>query len=213
MEKRWNELINRLVNINKSNQVNITFAYEILRSDYAHYKRHYHTFDHIEYLLKDLDKYFSDLLSPKQKDLVELAIWFHDIDYDTKAPVGINEKYSARRFELFAHIIKLDKETTKVIYDLIIATTHTKKQNTLMGKVICDLDLLGLAFTTEYFNNRTNVRKEYSEFNDNQWLEGRKKFLDWMIGKETIFQTGLFQKHFEQPARDNLNIELKYFYV
>lgn len=214
MEKRWNLLIRRFISKEqfKLKEIDIQSAYEILNCDYSDIKRHYHTIDHVKELVESLDKFFCNLLSQRERDLVELAIWFHDIDYDYRAPVGINEKYSAKRLSIFCKIIDLDTETTNQLIDLVMATTHINPQSTVMGKVICDLDLLGLSDNTKYFRNRDNVRLEYKEITDKQWLKGRRKFLDWMLSKETIFQTGFFKKYFEESARHNLIYELDYFY-
>lgn len=193
-------------------QLYINHYYDTLVEAYTE-DRYYHTLNHIEYMLVNLDKYFSNLLIPLDKLKVELGIWFHDIIYDTSYDPGINELLSSMQFQLFGETLLMDEKVINEISVLIKFTTHTKIPETLLQKIICDLDLLGL-YGLDYWTNREKVLTEYTqEFSDEEFLEGRLSFLDWMIAKKHIFHTGLFQKHFEESARNNLNLEKKYFYV
>jgi len=214
MLKRWDSLLHRLINadINVFEQNDLNLTFKIIESVYNSEKRYYHTFKHIEYMLINLDKHFTDLLTPKEKDIIELAIWFHYFIYDIENPPNENELHSADIVSNFSKLVKLDDDIRHQAFELILATIHNKKQTTFIGKIICDLDLLELSDFSAYFKNRHNVRKEYHNINDEQFLEGRKKFLELMLNKETIYQTELFQKHFEKSSRQHLSIELNYFY-
>lgn len=213
MKDRFNALSLRLSNVPVDETLNtyIDESYVILRSEYTSDTRHYHTLWHVKYMIEKLDKYFTNLLTPRQKDLIELAIWYHDVIYDINSTN--NESHSALVLEIFANALKLENSEIELLVSLVKATTHKEYQTDLSHKVICDLDLYGLSNSEIYFENRDNVRKEFHQATEEQWLLGRKSFIKWMLSKETIFQTGFFQKHYEDSARNNLSSELRYFYA
>lgn len=185
----------------------LKFVYKHITKLYSHESRFYHTFGHIEYMIENLDKYFTNLLSETEKAKVELAILFHDIIYDVSYSPGINELLSAEFFKQFGVVCDINKDIINEISELIMSTTHTQELTTLNKKIICDLDLLGLSGPV-YWTNREKVLTEYTqEFTSEEFLEGRLKFLNWMLDKETIFHTGFFQKYFEEGARINLETE------
>ena len=64
-----------------------------LKMHYAHPSRHYHTASHIHSLLFLLDAHRERFADP---EAVEVAIWYHDVVYDSKSKVpGGNEMLSA----------------------------------------------------------------------------------------------------------------------
>lgn len=189
----------------------LSHTYDTIIKTYNGDKRFYHTMIHIEYMLTNLDKYFSNLLDETQRAKVELAIWFHDIIYDVTYTSGVNELLSGKKFEEFAIDALILEDVVNEISGMIMYTTHTKVPETLEQKITCDLDLLGLN-GIEYWTNREKVLAEFTqEYTDEEFLEGRLNFLDWMLKKETIFHTGFFQKHFEESAINNLILEKSYF--
>lgn len=216
LEDRFIKSVTHLANENPKPEVFkawLSHTYESMVKTYNGYGRFYHTMIHVEYMLTNLDKYFMNLLDETQRAKVELAIWFHDLIYDVSFLPGVNEALSANQFGQFGIDALIPDDVIKEISEMIMFTTHTEYPVTLEQKVLCDLDLLGL-HGQAYWDNRDNVHQEYTtEFDEEEWLEGRLKFLDWMLAKEQIFHTGLFQKHFEQSARDNLLKEKRYFYA
>ena len=65
-----------------------------LKTHYAHPSRHYHTASHIHSLLSLLDAHRERFADP---EAVEVAIWYHDVVYDSESKVsGGNEMLSAR---------------------------------------------------------------------------------------------------------------------
>lgn len=188
-------------------------VYDHIIITYNDNSRVYHTMDHIEYMLVNLDKYFSNLLNDYDKMKIELAIWFHDYIYDVTFLPEVNELLSAEFFKEFAGEINMDEDIVSEIVGLIMSTTHIEVPDSLIKQVICDLDLLGL-HGLDYWYNKQKVYSEYTKvFTDDEFLEGRLVFLDMMINKDTIFHTGLFKKHFEKTARYNLLSEKRNNYA
>jgi len=85
MEKRWVELWHRLGAVGEAE-----FYYELLAGRYKEAGRAYHTLEHIEHCLNEFDEVRNLANDP---NAVELALWYHDVIYDTKRQD--NEELSA----------------------------------------------------------------------------------------------------------------------
>lgn len=62
----------------------------------------------------------------------------------------------------------------------------------------------------KYIDNSLNVRKEYGKFTDEQWLHGRKAFLESFLSREFIYLSHYGRIHWEYAARQNMQKELDY---
>jgi predicted metal-dependent HD superfamily phosphohydrolase len=167
--------------------------------------RHYHTLDHIEVLLEAIKDF---QLHPPEKVKLELAIWFHDYVYDAKA--FDNELMSMKEFEMFGIRTRMAPRHIKEISYLILDTRHTDQPITKLGKIIADVDLKQLSILEEREKNDQNVRKEYSYLTDEEWREGRIKFLKGMLDKRHIYHTSEYRGALEDTARHNLQLEIDY---
>lgn len=208
MKKRWDILYKKLESyaIHKNSYQFFDFYIEI-KKNYKSSTRHYHTLDHVEYMLDNLDKYFTNLITEEEKLKLELAIWYHDIIYIVQSEPSINEYESTLIFSEMAQYIGLSEEFIKDVYDLIMITTHTIKPETLSQKIICDLDLLGMG-TGDYFKNGDAFRLEFYHLTNEEWNEGRIDFLEYMLNKKPLFHTGMINKYYEANAHYNLTKEL-----
>jgi predicted metal-dependent HD superfamily phosphohydrolase len=65
--------------------------------------RHYHTLSHIQFMLTKLKEYEQKTtLSSEEIEILEYAIWFHDLVYQTQdVAIGSNETASALEFARF----------------------------------------------------------------------------------------------------------------
>lgn len=180
--------------------------FNIIEKSYTE-NRYYHTLSHVKEVLDSLEL-FNNNITSEEKLLLRYAIWFHDIIYD---PTNINnEKKSAELFIQFANSFGLSLNFGKDVYQLILSTEHKFKYLTRLEKIICDCDLKG--FIENNYIERSNwVRKEFYHVNDEQWKDGRVRFLKYMLNKKHIYHTQKFRNLFEEKARINLKSELKYF--
>ena len=92
--------------------------------------RYYHTLRHIIYMLDNIHDF---KLSKKDEYKLELAIWFHDIVYDSTRTD--NEKLSANNFKSFGNIIGLKNKHIKEICNLILVTKHNDTVKTESEKI------------------------------------------------------------------------------
>ena len=167
--------------------------------------RHYHTLDHIEVLLESIKDFQP---RPAERVKLELAIWFHDYVYD---PKGFdNELMSMKEFEMFGIRTNLAPKDIKEISNLIMDTRHVYVPETRLGKIIADVDLKQLSILKDREKNDGNIRKEYFHVTDEEWLNGRIRFLKGMLDKQHIYHTSEYRGALEDTARHNLQLEIDY---
>lgn len=139
---------------------------------------------------------------------MEAALWFHDAIYEKRS--SQNEAKSA---DLAAEVVRnAGKPTDCVerISDLIMATRHAAVPEGSDARVLVDVDLPILGESPERFDEyERQVREEYS------WVQGvlfkreRKKILEELLARPTIFNTEHFRARYEGQARENLKRSLK----
>lgn len=203
---RWDELVaftKRTFNLDFDVEFTNLFYEIIIVSAYSK-NRHYHTLRHIEYLLKHVEDFNG--VSHKDRNLLKWAIWFHDIIYDVTRTD--NEERSANVLVAFAQALGFNEEDIEKMRWLILVTTHKGVPQTNLEDIICDLDLMELA-GERYEKNAEEVRQEFIQYSDEEFREGRIKFLESMLVKEHIYHSDLFRESLEVPARHNISKELE----
>lgn len=172
---------------------------------YSQPNRHYHNFAHIGHMLKGLGKYFPEHAADVA---LRLAITYHDCIYHPGAKDNEFQSASAMLEELWGHYSAGTLlEATRLI---LVTERHTPREGDTLGAVIADLDLMGLgAWYGTYVENGRKVRAEYGEVPDDQWVAGRRAFLEGMLSRETIFHTELGRELWEATARENMTFELE----
>ena len=167
--------------------------------------RFYHTWGHIQRMFSDAGKEGIEL-TPVQY----LAILFHDVVYIPMSQD--NERNSVKllvalyhaRPELFAEYSSGDIDHAS---DIIVDTAE-HVPGSPESAVVIDLDLRGLGDSLkEYLAKGEDVKAEFALCTSEQWLSGRKQFLDKFLSREKIFHTEQFAKY-EEQARINLEHEL-----
>ena len=73
-----------------------------------------------------------------------------------------------------------------------------------------DMDLSILAAPANlYYQYTISVREEYQQFSDSDYISGRKKVLRHFLDRPHLFYSIPFREKLEQPARRNIQEELK----
>lgn len=166
---------------------------------YSEAPRHYHHLDHIRSSLAHLDRLgWSD-------DLLEGAIWFHDVIYDPSR--SDNEAASARFFEASTSAW-IDQEIQAEIARLILATDlRNPRTDDPLEILMVDIDLAILGSdTASYECYRHAIRREYQHIPEKDFKRGRTVILERLLAGR-IYQSSEFQ-HLEPVARQNLAKEL-----
>lgn len=181
--------------------------YQKLKKLYTSEDRHYHSFDHIEALLKLSEKHRNLLTSPKT---VDFAIWYHDAIYDPSKSTNEEESAELARKDLMT--LGVEIETIEECCSLIIATKSHQLSNELDSfdaQFLLDIDLSILAADDDRYDQYAlQIREEYRIYPDELYKPGRKKVLLHFLEMKHIFKTELFQNLWEERAKENLHREL-----
>ena len=166
---------------------------------YSEAHRHYHNLEHIRRSLGHLDRLgWSD-------DLLEGAIWFHDVIYDPSR--NDNETASAHFFETSTSAW-IDREIQAEITRLILATDlRNPRTSDPLEVLMVDIDqaILG-SDTASYETYRHDIRREYQHIPEKDFKRGRAAILENILAGKIYLSTEF--QHLEASARQNLAKEL-----
>ena len=171
-----------------------------LRTRYSDNSRAYYNVGHIEHCLQELDKC---PILPGNVNELELAIWFHDAVYDTRA--SDNELRSADLAEQSLRACNATTNTISQVRSLILATTHDLPGITVDQQIMCDVDLSMLGVPPAvYMRLEAAIRHEYAWVPWHEFAQGRARILRHLLDRQAIYATPWFAEHYEVPARQNL---------
>lgn len=166
--------------------------------------RTYHNLAHIAYCLNIATPLLFQTNNPLA---VQLALWYHDIIYDSQA--ADNEARSAA----FAHDVLqqagvsgwLIDEVTRLI---LLTRTHQTTADDHNGAVLLDADLAILgAAANEYQRYTAAIREEYAWVDETSYRRGRGRVLQHFLQREPIYLTVSLREKLEAKARINLQQE------
>lgn len=160
--------------------------------------RRFHNLQHIAECLKHLDRVAALV---RDRDAVELAIWFHDAEYTPGD--GSNERRSA---ELFMSLSAgADPVLRRRVTGLILATRHRTPARTLDRRFIEDIDLIGFGAPWEQFmRNGDLLRDEFASQPDEKYYKGQVAFLTMLERRPMFFLTDFFRSRYEAKAKENI---------
>lgn len=162
--------------------------------------RHYHHLGHVADCLARLDE-AEPLNIP-----VELAIWFHDVVYDSHR--SDNELLSARWAEGVLGGLGIPELVIAEVRALILVTWHHQAATPAEELLVSiDLSILGRG-REEYQAYAGAIRAEYGWVADAAYREGRARVLRKFLERAVIFPHPHFRARYETAARDNLTWEL-----
>lgn len=177
-----------------------------VKNYYIEGHRFYHTMDHIESMLDGYDKYFNGCFTEAEF----LAIVYHDIVYLPWA--SGNEENSAAMLNAHhkLYFSKVKQEVIDEASTIILATKHDGTPVSEAAKRVVDLDMMILGKAEDIYEKyRSNTRREYGMFSDEQWNQGRKIVLQRFLDMPRIFITDSMHDRFEERARSNIQKELE----
>ena len=165
--------------------------------------RHYHTLEHVNAVLDQLEAARGKLEHPAD---AELAVWFHDAIYHP-ARHGNEQQSAALARE---HLVTAGAPEAQIgrVARMILDTRHQEPAGSPDGALVADADLAILAAEPGDFHAYERaIRREYSHLTDAEFSAGRRQFVAAMLGRPQIYQTASFTQ-FEPLARANLNRSL-----
>ena len=174
--------------------------FEDLIARYSEPHRRYHTVRHLEECFEKLAEVRALAEHPGE---VEIALWYHDAIYDTRSKQNEAESAALARAKVLA-AGGVEKLATR-ISQLIMATRHDVVPNGKDAKLLVDVDLSILGATAERFDEyERQVREEYSWVPESVFRSERRRILQTILARPSIFNTQLFIDRYEQQARDNI---------
>jgi predicted metal-dependent HD superfamily phosphohydrolase len=161
--------------------------------------RHYHNLTHIQECLKLLE-----LMPTPYPEAIELAIWFHDAVYNTRA--ADNEQQSANLATATIQQAGLSAELANKVHQLILATSHQHQAiDDHDTQLLIDIDLAILGSDPDTFKvYESNIRQEYVWVPLTTFQQKRAEILQEFLDRLAIYQTTAYWEMFEAPARRNL---------
>jgi predicted metal-dependent HD superfamily phosphohydrolase len=173
--------------------------WQTLQEHYQEPHRYYHTLGHLAQCLSELDGAKDHIAEFKA---TELAIWFHDIIYHYGA--RDNETQSAAFFREAAGTT-MPTELIDRVCEFIIATQHTGAAQDAAVALLVDIDLSGFGLPWEdYLADSDALRQEAAAVGDEQYFQGKLRFLDELQRWPSLFQSPHFKDRLELQAHSNI---------
>jgi len=169
--------------------------------------RRYHTLDHIEHCIRQLELAQRRLgasagLEADGVEGVEFGIWYHDIVYVPEA--DDNEAQSA---ELFSKIATgaLSADMIDRVHRIIMATLHLAKPERPDEQLMVDIDLSSFGMEWDHFRRDSiAVRTEMGHQSEAEFSLAQGQFLNNLLSRDSVYCTELFQDLYEARARENI---------
>jgi predicted metal-dependent HD superfamily phosphohydrolase len=180
-------------------------VYQELVSRYSEPYRHYHNLSHIAECLNEFD---TARQLAQQPLALELAIWFHDAIYDTRA--ANNEEKSAELAQKRIADAKGGGELCASVFALVMATkTHDPSLHP-DAPLLVDIDLSILGKPEERFwEYESQIRREYDWVPENVFAMKRAEILERFLGRERLYSTKQFFDNYEKQARANIRASIE----
>lgn len=176
---------------------NCNAVFTVLARNYGGFRRHYHTWDHVMWVLWRLEE-----LTPNPSLEVRWAAWFHDAILEGRPDDELQSAELARSTLVKAG---LGEEFAGRVFDLISATTHDAGELTGDAALLSDADIAILGASPGAFDEyEANVRKEWAHVSDEDFAAGRTAILRRFLDKPRIYFTEAGRRRWEEQARENL---------
>ncbi len=192
---RWSDLWQRLGAQSAPEPI-----FDELVRRYGEPHRAYHTLDHIQDCLLQLDR-VRDLA--ERADAIEMALWCHDVIYDPRA--DDNERQSAAWAGRVLEEAQIAADVRAQVQSLILATQHHTSPDGIDAALMIDIDLASLGYGADRFDGyNAAIRYEYQWIPELFYREARAKVLESFLVRPVIYQNAWFHDRYEVQARQNL---------
>lgn len=177
-----------------------------LEAAYAEPHRRYHTRAHIEACLAELDRI--EGLDPRERRLLEWAIWWHDAVYDPARSDSEERSAEMARRDLPA-LGASSEEVDEVARLILLTKGHVAGHEDRLGALMVSIDLAVLgADWADYQAYARAVRQEYAHVADAAFRAGRKAVLGRFLEAPALYPDPRFGARLEGRARENIMREL-----
>lgn len=216
---KWMSLLGQLkeqdiIKINSISLLSIgTHAFDTMISKYREKHRKYHNQSHIKVMLKLHNRLTAQkYIELNNRLAVEMAIFFHDVVYNTDHSYPRNVIQSNHHCESVLKSLKADAEFISRVRNLIRSTDYSKDTSITIRKgdaqYLHDLDFAYFGAAYDAFLICTKkIKQEFGLLTRIKFARKRREFLLRTLSKP-IFKTEVFCSMFESQARDNIRAYL-----
>ena len=189
-------------------------AGEDLIARWSEPQRHYHTLDHLTFMLSVVD---AAAIRGKAPDpaaasagltAVRLAAWFHDAVYD---PTGTdNEERSASLATQVLPTLRVGEGTVAEVTRLVLLTAdHRVADGDPSGALLADADLAILGTAPETYRAYADaIRREYAHVPEDAYRAGRAAVLRHILDLPVLYHLPEHRAAWDSRARANITDEL-----
>jgi predicted metal-dependent HD superfamily phosphohydrolase len=212
LQPRWFELFDNLgikfdYKSEESGQTSLNFEFLQVFNRYSEAHRFYHTPKH---LLDCLTEFRGVEKLAKDPLAVTLALWFHDVIYDTKAKD--NEARSRDYMKRVLSNLGVSHNLVNSANRLVLVTDHKTSIKNTDEALAVDVDLSIFGKPEEVFEEyNKNIRMECLWVPEDQYRAERKQVLRNFLNRAHIYQTKQFRQKYEESARINLERAIRSF--
>jgi predicted metal-dependent HD superfamily phosphohydrolase len=172
---------------------------------YSEPHRRYHKLAHIADCLAEFDRVRELAREPLA---VELAIWFHDALYDSRA--ADNEERSAQLAQVWLGEARVESALMDAVGRLILATKRHDASLHVDAALLVDVDLSILGQPQDRFwEYEAQIRAEYSWVPLEIFSVKRAEILNGFLARPCIYNTADFFRRLEAQARINLEASVQ----
>ena len=177
-----------------------TGVLDALLARFSEPQRAYHTLTHVGECFDQLDR---SSMRPVHAGEVELALWFHDAIYDSRA-MDNEERSAAWAHEALA-TSSVPNESAGRVSELILATKHDADARTGDQALVVDVDLSILGESDGRFDEyERQIRREYAWVPEAEFRTTRAEILRAFLQRPELYSTPDFKQRLESVARANL---------
>jgi predicted metal-dependent HD superfamily phosphohydrolase len=179
-------------------------TYDRLVAAYGARGRHYHTVEHLAACLRELE---SARFLAEHPAEVEVALWFHDAVYRTRA--RDNEARSAAWAVEFLEAGGAAAAVRARVERHIMATCHSEAAASGDTALVADVDLSILGQPPEvYLAFEANVRREYWWVPAPVFRRERARILRQLVRRKRVYYTDVLRDRYERQTQRNLEAAL-----
>ena len=134
---------------------------------------------------------------------MQLALWFHDAIYDTRAQD--NEERSAIWAADSLRGAGVREDVAARVHALVMVTKHAAVPSGADAELLVDVDLSILgAPEARFAEYERQVRREYAWVPEDAFRRARARVLESFLARPRIYSTRWFERRLEERARANL---------
>jgi predicted metal-dependent HD superfamily phosphohydrolase len=172
---------------------------------YSEPHRRYHTFQHLEECLEELDEIEGD---EERLALIEVALWFHDAVCQPGS--ATNAKLSASLAKEFLLECQASDSVIEFVHDMIMATQDHSAKDDPDAAIMIALDLNIFARSPQrYGAYEKQLREESASVPFTEYAAQRITWLQGFLDRPVIYESETMRDIYEDQARFNLEEGIK----